>query len=56
MISHSPLTGIFLIRTENERLAELSHSHLSHSPLTGIFLIRTQSNELGAEGTGVTVP
>ncbi len=37
-VSHSPLTGIFLIRSALRRFSEVPT--LGHSPLTGIFLIR----------------
>ncbi len=37
---HSPLTGIFLIRSPAEDTVQ-DYGEMSHSPLTGIFLIRS---------------
>ena len=56
MLSHSPLTGIFLIRRNGNRHGD-GNGHRGHSPLTGIFLIRRAIVLLGfTAGLWVTVP
>ncbi len=45
---HSPLTGIFLIRSSRTTISN-KWSDRGHSPLTGIFLIRRTAHEVNIQ-------